>query len=80
MSNHVNIFDVFVLYGYIPGFIRGVELDEHFEWPFYGLLIRRFNSHLNATTRRIGPYCAITFGRNRPRRTHVLIVLRNYVL
>ncbi len=52
MANHVNIFDVFVLYGYIPGFVRGVELDEHFGWPFYGLLIRRLSmipiSHTNA--------------------------------
>jgi 1-acyl-sn-glycerol-3-phosphate acyltransferase len=51
MANHVNIFDVFVLYGYIPGFVRGVELDEHFEWLFYGLLIRRLGvipiSHTN---------------------------------
>jgi 1-acyl-sn-glycerol-3-phosphate acyltransferase len=52
MANHVNIFDVFVLYGYLPEFFRGVELDEHFEWPFYGLLIRRLGmipiSHTNA--------------------------------
>lgn len=52
MANHVNIFDVFVLYGYIPGFVRGVELDKHFGWPFYGLLIRRLGmipiSHTNA--------------------------------
>lgn len=52
MANHVNIFDVFVLYGYLPGFVRGVELDEHFEWLFYGLLIRRLGmipiSHTNA--------------------------------
>jgi len=41
IANHVNLFDVFVLYGYIPNFLRGVELDEHFDWPFYGLLIRR---------------------------------------
>jgi len=41
MANHVNIFDVFVLYGYIPNFFRGVELDEHFGWFFYGPIIRR---------------------------------------
>lgn len=44
MSNHVNIFDVFVLYGYIPNFARGVELDEHFEWPIWGPVIRRFGN------------------------------------
>jgi 1-acyl-sn-glycerol-3-phosphate acyltransferase len=51
MSNHVNLFDPFVLYGYIPNFIRGVELDKHFEWIFYGRIIRRLGmisiSHTN---------------------------------
>lgn len=44
MSNHVNIFDVFLLYGYIPNFARGVELDEHFHWPIWGKLITRFGN------------------------------------
>ncbi len=41
MANHVNLFDGFVLYGRIPHFVRGVELDEHFSWFFYGWIIRR---------------------------------------
>lgn len=41
VCNHVNIFDVFVLYGFIPNYFRGVELDEHFDWFFYGRVIRR---------------------------------------
>jgi len=41
MANHVNLFDVFVLYGHIPNAFRGVELDEHFDWFFYGRIIRR---------------------------------------
>ncbi len=41
VGNHVNLFDVFVFYGYIPVFFRGVELDEHFDWFFYGRIIRR---------------------------------------
>jgi len=41
VGNHVNLFDVFVFYGYIPSFFRGVELDEHFDWFFYGRIIRR---------------------------------------
>lgn len=41
VGNHVNLFDVFVFYGYIPLFFRGVELDEHFDWFFYGRIIRR---------------------------------------
>ncbi|MBN1154730.1 1-acyl-sn-glycerol-3-phosphate acyltransferase [candidate division KSB1 bacterium] len=44
MSNHVNIFDVFVLYGYIPNFARGVELDSHFRWPIWGKVITRFGN------------------------------------
>jgi 1-acyl-sn-glycerol-3-phosphate acyltransferase len=44
MSNHVNIFDVFLLYGYIPNFARGVELDSHFKWPLWGQVITRFGN------------------------------------
>lgn len=44
MSNHVNIFDVFLLYGYIPNFARGVELDSHFKWPIWGQVITRFGN------------------------------------
>jgi 1-acyl-sn-glycerol-3-phosphate acyltransferase len=41
VGNHVNLFDVFVFYGNIPQFFRGLELDEHFDWFFYGRIIRR---------------------------------------
>ena len=44
MSNHVNIFDVFLLYGYIPNFARGVELDTHFKWPVWGKVTTRFGN------------------------------------
>ncbi|HEX9973315.1 MAG TPA: 1-acyl-sn-glycerol-3-phosphate acyltransferase [bacterium] len=44
MSNHVNIFDVFLLNGYIPNFTRGVELDSHFNWPIWGPVITRFGN------------------------------------
>lgn len=51
MANHVNLFDVFVLYGYIPNYLIGVELDKHFTWPLYGPIIRRMGmipiSHTN---------------------------------
>jgi 1-acyl-sn-glycerol-3-phosphate acyltransferase len=51
MSNHVNIFDVFVVFGRIPVYVRGVELEDHFTWPFYGRIIRRLGmipiSHTN---------------------------------
>ncbi len=44
ISNHVNIFDPFVLYGYIPNYLRGVELEDHFSWPLYGQLITRLGN------------------------------------
>lgn len=44
MSNHVNIFDVFLLNGYIPNFARGVELEKHFSWPIWGKVTTRFGN------------------------------------
>ena len=42
--NHINIFDVFILNGYIPNLTRGVELDTHFEWPVWGTVIKKFGN------------------------------------
>src|ERR1700747_795732 len=42
MSNHVNLFDPFILYCAIPQFVRGWELESHFEIPVYGWLMKRF--------------------------------------
>ncbi len=44
MSNHVNIFDSFVLNAYIPNYVRGVELDKHFRWPIWGTIIRKYGN------------------------------------
>ncbi|RKX80386.1 MAG: hypothetical protein DRP60_03335 [Spirochaetes bacterium] len=44
MANHVNIFDVFILYGHIPSFIRAVELEDHFHWPIWGAITRRMGN------------------------------------
>ena len=44
MGNHVNIFDGFILYGHIPHFIRGVELEDHFSWPVWGTITRRMGN------------------------------------
>lgn len=44
MANHVNIFDSFILYGYIPHFIRAVELEDHFSWPVWGTITRRMGN------------------------------------
>jgi len=44
ISNHVNLFDPFVLYCVIPQFTRGWELESHFRIPIYGLLMKRFGN------------------------------------
>ena len=44
ISNHVNILDGFILYGWLPVLFRGVELERHFSWPVYGWFIRRFGN------------------------------------
>lgn len=44
MSNHVNIFDIPLLQGYIPQFVRGIEATRQFKWPFYGWAIRRLGN------------------------------------
>ncbi|NOX37278.1 MAG: 1-acyl-sn-glycerol-3-phosphate acyltransferase [Calditrichaeota bacterium] len=41
MANHVSIFDIPLLGGYIPHFVRGVEADRQFRWPLYGYVVRR---------------------------------------
>jgi 1-acyl-sn-glycerol-3-phosphate acyltransferase len=41
MMNHVNFLDPLVLYGFFPGYARGVEEESHFRWPVYGPTIRR---------------------------------------
>ncbi len=43
-SNHVNIFDPFVLYAAVPGIFRGLELESHFTIPVYGWLMKRFGN------------------------------------
>jgi len=44
VTNHVNIFDPFVLYSSIPQFVRGLELESHFSLPVYGWLMKRFGN------------------------------------
>jgi 1-acyl-sn-glycerol-3-phosphate acyltransferase len=40
MPNHVSLFDIPILGGYIPNFTRGVEAAEQFNWPLIGWFIR----------------------------------------
>ena len=44
ISNHVNLFDPFVLYSAIPQLFRGWELASHFKIPIYGWLMKRFGN------------------------------------
>jgi 1-acyl-sn-glycerol-3-phosphate acyltransferase len=44
ISNHVNLFDPFVIYSAIPQFLRGFELESHFKIPIYGWLMGRFGN------------------------------------
>lgn len=44
VANHVNLMDAFLLFGYLPCPFRGLEQLQHFSWPVYGALIRRFGN------------------------------------
>jgi 1-acyl-sn-glycerol-3-phosphate acyltransferase len=44
VSNHVNLFDPFVLHSVAPQFLRGLELESHFRIPVYGWLMKRFGN------------------------------------
>ncbi len=41
MSNHVSLFDMPLLGGWVPGVARSVEAERQFRWPLYGLAVRR---------------------------------------
>lgn len=40
VSNHVNIFDLCVLYAAIPQYTRALEHVDHFSWPIIGPFLR----------------------------------------
>jgi 1-acyl-sn-glycerol-3-phosphate acyltransferase len=44
MANHVSIFDVVLLAGYIPAFVRAVEADRQHKWPLYGWAVKRYGN------------------------------------
>ncbi len=44
ICNHVNLFDPFVIYSAIPQFLRGFELQSHFNVPVYGWMMGRFGN------------------------------------
>ncbi len=44
VCNHVNFLDGFILYGHLPLPLRVLEQKEHFSWPLWGWLSRRFGN------------------------------------
>ena len=44
MSNHVSLFDIPLLGGYLPGIVRGIEADRQHRWPLYGRVMRRLGN------------------------------------
>ncbi len=44
MANHVSIFDIVLLGGYIPIYFRGVEADRQHKWPLYGWAVKRIGN------------------------------------
>jgi 1-acyl-sn-glycerol-3-phosphate acyltransferase len=44
VCNHVNLFDPFAIYSAIPQFLRGFELESHFNIPIYGWMMNRFGN------------------------------------
>lgn len=44
MANHVNIFDIPLLEGFTPTYVRAIEALRQFKWPVYGWVIRRLGN------------------------------------
>jgi len=44
MANHVSLYDVPLLGGFIPGLARGVEANRQHGWPLYGKVMRRLGN------------------------------------
>lgn len=44
MANHVSLFDIPLLAGFIPGYVRGVEASRQHAWPLYGWAMRRLGN------------------------------------
>jgi 1-acyl-sn-glycerol-3-phosphate acyltransferase len=74
MANHVSIFDIPLLGGFIPGVVRGVEWKAHFQWPLYGHMLRRIG---NIPIDRDNPFSSMrTLQKARKRLgTHTLVIL-----
>lgn len=41
MGNHVSMFDIPLMFAYMPFYFQGIEAAEHFKTPIYGWALRR---------------------------------------
>lgn len=57
MSNHVSVFDIPLLGGFIPNFFRGIEADYQHKLPLYGWAAKRYG---NITIERTNIHRSIT--------------------
>jgi len=44
LINHVSFFDIPLVGGFIPGFVRGIEASRQHKWPLYGWVMRRLGN------------------------------------
>ena len=44
MANHVSLFDIPLLGGYVPGFVRGIEAKRQHQWFLYGWVMSRLGN------------------------------------
>ncbi len=44
MPNHVSLLDAPITVSYFPQFINALEAKEHFDWPLYGQLIKKWGN------------------------------------
>lgn len=44
MSNHVSLFDIPLIGGFVPGLVRGVEAQRQHRWPLYGWVMGRLGN------------------------------------
>ena len=44
MANHVSLFDIPLLGGYVPGFVRGIEARRQNQWLLYGWVMGKLGN------------------------------------
>ena len=44
MPNHISILDAPLMFAYTPHIINALEAEEHFSWPLYGKIIKKWGN------------------------------------